>query len=78
MPRSKRSKLVTLAQTEKKGKENKTRLFDEVRSALDTFKYIWVLQFDDIRTPVLQDVRNDWVGSKLILGKKKSITKGIR
>lgn len=63
MPRSKRSKLVTLAQTEKKGKENKTRLFDEVRSALDTFKYIWVLQFDDIRTPVLQDVRNDWVGS---------------
>lgn len=71
MPRSKRSKLVTLAQTEKKGKENKTRLFDEVRSALDTFKYIWVLQFDDIRTPVLQDVRNDWVGSKLILGKEK-------
>ena len=77
MPRSKRSKLVTLAQTEKKGKENKTRLFDEVRSALDTFKYIWVLQFDDIRTPVLQDVRNDWVGSKLILGKRKVLQKAL-
>ncbi|RCK54715.1 Ribosome assembly factor MRT4 [Candida viswanathii] len=77
MPRSKRSKLVTLAQTDKKGKENKTRLFDEVRSALDTYKYVWVLQFDDIRTPVLQDIRNDWTGSKLILGKRKVLQKAL-
>lgn len=77
MPRSKRSKLVTLAQTDKKGKENKTRLFDDVRSALDTYKYVWVLQFDDIRTPVLQDIRNDWNESKLILGKRKVLQKAI-
>ena len=77
MPRSKRSKLVTLAQTDKKGKENKTRLFDDVRSALDTYKYVWVLQFDDIRTPVLQDIRNDWTESKLILGKRKVLQKAL-
>lgn len=77
MPRSKRSKLVTLAQTDKKGKENKTRLFDDVRSALDTYKYVWVLQFDDIRTPVLQDIRNDWNESKLILGKRKVLQKAL-
>lgn len=77
MPRSKRSKLVTLAQTDKKGKENKNRLFDEVRSALDTYKYVWVLQFDDIRTPVLQDIRNDWAESKLILGKRKVLQKAL-
>ncbi|EMG48073.1 MRT4 Ribosome assembly factor MRT4 [Candida maltosa Xu316] len=77
MPRSKRSKLVTLSQTDKKGKENKTRLFDEVRSALDTYKYVWVLQFDDIRTPVLQDIRNDWTESKLILGKRKVLQKAL-
>ncbi|KAK6197978.1 uncharacterized protein RJT21DRAFT_122846 [Scheffersomyces amazonensis] len=77
MPRSKRSKLVTLAQTDKKGKENKTRIFDEVRSALDQYKYVWVLQLDDVRTPVLQDLRSDWTGSKLILGKRRVLEKAL-
>lgn len=77
MPRSKRSKLVTLAQTDKKGRENKTRIFDEVREALDEFKYLWVLQLDDVRTPVLQDIRSDWVGSKLLLGKRRVLEKAL-
>lgn len=75
MPRSKRSKLITLAQTDKKGRENKERIFDEVRSGLDTYKYCWVLQLDDVRTPVLQEIRSAWTGSKLILGKKKVLQK---
>lgn len=77
MPRSKRSKLVTLAQTDKKGKENKTRIFDEVRSALDAHRYVWVLQLDDVRTPVLQDIRSDWAGSKLIMGKRRVLEKAL-
>ena len=70
MPRSKRSKLVTLAQTDKKGRENKERIFDEVREALDTYRYVWVLHLDDVRTPVLQEIRTSWAGSKLIMGKR--------
>jgi len=77
MPRSKRSKLVTLAQTDKKGKENKVRIFDEIREGLDTYRYTYVLGLDDVRTPVLQDLRKDWVGSKLILGKKKVLQKAL-
>lgn len=77
MPRSKRSKLVTLAQTDKKGKENKVRIFDEVRESLDSFKYAWVLQLDDVRTPVLQDIRSDWTGSKLLLGKRRVLEKAL-
>ncbi|KAH3663847.1 hypothetical protein OGAPHI_005250 [Ogataea philodendri] len=77
MPRSKRSKLVTLAQTDKKGRENKNRIFDEVRAALDAHKYTWVLGLEDVRTPVLQDIRRDWVGSKLILGKRKVLEKAL-
>lgn len=77
MPRSKRSKLVTLAQTDKKGKENKTRIFDEVRSALDEFRFVWILQLDDVRTPVLQDIRTDWAGSKLIVGKRRVLEKAL-
>lgn len=77
MPRSKRSKLVTLAQTDKKGRENKERIFDEVRSALDEYKHYFVLRLDDVRTPVLQEIRSDWVGSKLILGKRKVLEKAL-
>lgn len=77
MPRSKRSKLVTLAQTDKKGKENKVRIFDEVREALDEYKFVWVLQLDDVRTPVLQDIRSDWTGSKLMLGKRRVLEKAL-
>lgn len=77
MPRSKRSKLVTLAQTDKKGRENKERIFDEVRSALDEYKHYFVLRLDDVRTPVLQQIRSDWVGSKLILGKRKVLEKAL-
>ncbi|KAG7192183.1 mRNA turnover and ribosome assembly protein [Scheffersomyces spartinae] len=77
MPRSKRTKLVTLAQTDKKGKENKTRIFDDVRSGLDEYQYCWVLQLDDVRTPVLQDIRSDWTGSKLIMGKRRVLEKAL-
>lgn len=77
MPRSKRSKLVTLAQTDKKGRENKERIFDEVREALDTYRYVWVLHLDDVRTPVLQEIRTAWVGSKLIMGRRKVLEKAL-
>lgn len=77
MPRSKRSKLVTLAQTDKKGRENKERIFDEVRQALDTYKYVWVMRLDDVRTPVLQEIRSSWAGSKLIMGKRKVLEKAL-
>lgn len=77
MPRSKRSRLVTLAQTDKKGRENKDRLFDDVRSCLDTYRHVWVLALDDVRTPVLQQLRQDWTGSRLVLGKRRVLEKAL-
>lgn len=77
MPRSKRSKLVTLAQTDKKGRENKEKLFEDVREALDTYRFVWILHLDDVRTPVLQEIRTSWAGSKLIMGKRKVLEKAL-
>lgn len=77
MPRSKRSRLVTLAQTDKKSRENKDRIFDEVREALDTYRYVWLFYLDDVRTPVLQEIRSEWVGSKLILGRRRVLEKAL-
>ncbi|GMM57418.1 Mrt4 protein [Maudiozyma humilis] len=77
MPRSKRSKLVTLAQTDKKGRANKERIFDEVREALDSHRYVWLLLLDNVRTPVLQEIRTAWAGSKLLMGKRKVLEKAL-
>lgn len=77
MPRSRRSKLVTLAQTDKKGRENKDRIFDEIRESLDTYRFAWIFYLEDVRTPVLQQIRQDWNGSKLILGKKRVLEKAL-
>ncbi|KAG0672495.1 mRNA turnover and ribosome assembly protein [Maudiozyma exigua] len=77
MPRSKRSKLVTLAQTDKKGRANKERIFDEVREGLDTYRYVWLLLLDNVRTPVLQEIRQAWTGSKLMMGKRKVLEKAL-
>lgn len=77
MPRSRRSRLVTLAQTDKKGKENKERIFDEVREGLDNYRFVWLFLLDDVRTPVLQEIRSEWTGSKLILGKRRVLEKAL-
>lgn len=77
MARSRRSKLVTLAKTDAKTREVKERVFDSVRESLDTYKYCWVLKLDDVRTPVLQEIRSQWVGSRLIMGKRKVFIKAL-
>jgi mRNA turnover protein 4 len=40
MPKSKRSKLVSLTKTEKKTKEWKENLFSRIREAIDTYDYV--------------------------------------
>lgn len=77
MPRSKRSKLVTLSKTDKKGKENKEKTFEAVRQSLDLFRYAFVLLLGNIRSNFLHDIRSDWNGSKLILGKRKVLQKAL-
>ena len=77
MPKSRRSKIITLAQTDKKGRENKERLFDDVRAALDQYRYVWVLNLADVRTPVLQEIRQDWAGLTLVMGKRRVLQKAL-
>lgn len=77
MPKSKRNKVVSLTQTDKKGRENKERIFDEVRSNLDKYQYVWILNLESIRNNILQQIRGDWQGSKLLMGKQKVLQKSL-
>jgi len=72
MPKSKRNKIVSLTNTEKKGKPGKTQLIDRIRHCLDgEYKYLYVFQVHNVRTAKLKEVRTEWLGSRFFLGKNK-------
>ena len=78
MPRSKRSKVVSLTQTQKKGMEHKKKLVEDIRACLDEYKYVWIFSVGDMRTDGLQEVRNLWKGTgRIIYGKNKVVAKAL-
>ncbi|KAK9447096.1 ribosomal protein L10-domain-containing protein [Limtongia smithiae] len=77
MPKSKRSKLVTLTKTQKKGREGKEVLFNQIRDALAVYKYVWVFDVANMRNSFLKDVRREWAGSKLLFGRTKVMAKAL-
>lgn len=71
MPKSARNKVVSLTQTDKKGRENKERIADELRKSLDQYNYVWILDVENMRNQFLQQIRQDWDGSRIMFGKTK-------
>jgi hypothetical protein len=64
MPKSKRSKVVHLSKTEKKGKELSQKLFANVQEAADTFAYIFVFSVENMRNSYLKEVRQEFSDSR--------------
>jgi len=77
MPRSSRNKVISLTQTEKKGRENKERIADEIRAAMDAYDYIWVLDVQNMRNTFLKEIRQAWEGSRILFGRTKLMQKVI-
>lgn len=78
MPRSKRSKVVSLTQTQKKGMEHKKKFVEDIRASLDEYKYVWIFSVGDMRADGLQEVRKLWKGTgRIIYGKNKVIAKAL-
>ncbi|ORY86304.1 ribosomal protein L10-domain-containing protein [Protomyces lactucae-debilis] len=77
MPKSKREKVVSLTQTDKKGREGKEALYRSIRDALDTCKYAWVFSVENMRNTYLKDVRAQWADSRIFLGRTKVMAKAL-
>eukprot|EP01102_Stenamoeba_stenopodia_P005135 TRINITY_DN15645_c0_g1_i1.p1 TRINITY_DN15645_c0_g1~~TRINITY_DN15645_c0_g1_i1.p1 ORF type:complete len:240 (-),score=64.17 TRINITY_DN15645_c0_g1_i1:15-734(-) len=71
MPKSKRERLITLAKTGKKGRARKEYLVEQIREALDGFKYIYVFSLENMRNNRLKEVRATWKNSRFFFGKNK-------
>mmetsp|Transcript_29086 Transcript_29086/g.53454 ORF Transcript_29086/g.53454 Transcript_29086/m.53454 type:complete len:244 (-) Transcript_29086:453-1184(-) len=71
MPRSKRSKVVTLTKTKKKGREWKEGLLEQVRKAIEDYPLIYLFKHYNLRNDKLKELRESLPDSKFILGSNK-------
>jgi mRNA turnover protein 4 len=78
MPKSKRSKVISLTKTGKKpGRENNERLFTKIRECVDEHQTCFVFSVDNMRNTHLKEVRSDLSDSRLFFGKTKVMAKAL-
>lgn len=67
MPRSKRSKVISLTKTDKKpGRENNERLFTKIRECIDEYQTCLVFSVENMRNTHLKEVRTDLNDSRYV------------
>ncbi|KAI8812449.1 ribosomal protein L10-domain-containing protein [Cladochytrium replicatum] len=77
MPKSKRSKLVSLTQTQRKGKEAKEELVKNIRECCESYTFIYIFSVENMRNTFLKDVRNDWKTSRFFFGKNRVMARAL-
>lgn len=58
--------MVSLTQTDKKGKAHKAELIDSVRAHAEEFAFLWIFDVEHMRNNILQEVRTSWKGSRSV------------
>ncbi|OAJ41036.1 ribosomal protein L10 [Batrachochytrium dendrobatidis JEL423] len=66
-----------LTKADKKGKPAKENLFNEIRESVDKYAYIYVFEVMNMRNVYLKEVRNDWSGSRIFLGRNRVMAKAL-
>jgi mRNA turnover protein 4 len=64
MPKSKRAKAVNLTKVTKNPRERKERLFNNLRDAVNSFQYCFVISLDNQRNNHLKQVRSELQDSR--------------
>jgi mRNA turnover protein 4 len=59
MPKSKRAKVFHLTQVSKKTKEQKEKLFENIRECVPQYQHCFVFAIDNMRNSYLKDVRHE-------------------
>ncbi|GAO14796.1 uncharacterized protein UV8b_04030 [Ustilaginoidea virens] len=77
MPKSKRAKVVHLNQVSKKTREQKDKLFQNIRDAIPEYQHCFVFSIDNMRNSYLKNVRHELNDSRLFFGKTKLMAKAL-
>lgn len=60
---------VSLTKTDAKGKDLKKKLVEVLRGAVDEYKGVYVLNFENMRASKFREIRMDWKESKYVINK---------
>ncbi|CAJ1012963.1 putative Ribosomal protein L10/Insertion domain in 60S ribosomal protein L10P [Leishmania naiffi] len=72
MPKSKRAKIVSLTKTQAKTRADKDKLIERIRQALEDYTDVYTFQLHNIRTNILQLIREERAeDSRIFLGNNK-------
>ncbi|KAH8878556.1 hypothetical protein GQ53DRAFT_756617 [Thozetella sp. PMI_491] len=77
MPKSKRAKVFHLTQVNKKGREQKDKLFESIRATIPEYQNCFVFRVDNMRNNYLKDVRHELKDCRLFFGKTKLTARAI-
>ncbi|CEG71818.1 mRNA turnover 4 [Rhizopus azygosporus] len=77
MPKSKRSTVVSLTRTDKKGREGKEKLISDIQDCVDNFSYLYLFSVKDMRNTHLKQVRSDFKDSRFFYGKNRVMAKAL-
>ncbi|KAK1756015.1 mRNA turnover and ribosome assembly protein [Echria macrotheca] len=77
MPKSKRARVFHLTQVTKKTREQKEKLFENIRECVPQYKYCFVFSIDNMRNSYLKDVRHELKDCRLFFGKTKLTARAL-
>ncbi|KAF5340646.1 hypothetical protein D9611_007514 [Ephemerocybe angulata] len=78
MPRSKRSKLVSLTKVSKKTREHKNAMIQEVQANAEKYRYCWLFGVGAMRNTHLKTVRKLWKDSaRIFFGRGAVMAKAL-
>lgn len=77
MPKSKRAKVFNMTQVDKKTRENKDRLFENIRDTVPDYQFCFVFSVNNMRNNYLKEVRRELSDSRLFFGKTKLMAKAL-
>jgi len=77
MPKAKRSKVVSLSKTTKKGFQLKKDLVEHVQNCVDEYSTIYVFSVENMRTQKFKQIREKLRTSRFFMGKNKVMSIGL-
>ncbi|KAI1393248.1 mRNA turnover protein 4, partial [Hypoxylon trugodes] len=77
MPKSKRSKVVHMTQVNKKTRDHKDRLFENIRECIPQYQQCFVFAVDNMRNTYLKEIRQELSDSRLFFGKTKLMARAL-
>ncbi|WYZ40125.1 hypothetical protein EsH8_IV_000466 [Colletotrichum jinshuiense] len=77
MPKSKRNRVVNLTQVNKKTREQKDKLFSNIRETVPEYQHCFVFGVNNMRNNYLKQVRHELTDCRIFFGKTKLMAKAL-